>query len=398
MAISSTDRRCIAIKWGAIRRLHCPCLSLEIPGVDPVRIAVDITPLLGARTGIGRVVGEVTARLGNHADVDPTGFRISWRRGSEDPGLTSPPWRLRTVGLPARACRRLWLHTDRPSLSGYDVVHGLNYVVPPAGGGAELVAVHDLTAWRFPELVDRYSAQLPVLVDRAIGRGAHVHTGSRFVAEEIVDRLGVDPERVHTLVNGHTPGPQGDADAGRRRIGADYVLAIGTIEPRKDYVGLVTAMAGVWDHHRDLRLVIVGRPAWGGEALDRAIDRCPHPERVVRPGFVTEAEKADLLAGARALVYPSLYEGFGFPLLEAMEAGVPVVSTTAGSIPEVAGEAALLVDPGNHDELARAIVAAVGDRDLAADLVRLGRKRLTLFDWDDMVDDLVRLYRRLAFG
>lgn len=358
---------------------------------------MDLTPLLGPRTGIGLVVQEVADRLGGRADVRPTGVRISWRGREQFAEVLGDGWRSKTFAFPARLARHLWFRSDRPRITGFDVVHGLNYVVPPAGGGAELVAVHDLTAWHHPQLVDRWSAQNPVLLQRALGRGAHVHTGSRFVAEELVHGLGIDPDRVHTLRYAHSPGPTGDGERGRAFAGiGDYVLAVGTIEPRKDYVGLMEAMADVWSEQPGLALVIAGRPAWGSDALAEAIRRCPRPDLVVRPGYVDDQAKADLLAGARALVYPSVYEGFGFPLLEAMAAGVPVVSTTAGSIPEVAGDAALLVGPGDREALTRSILAVVADDAVSRRLVAAGRSRLDEFSWDDTVDELVSLYHRLA--
>ncbi len=362
-----------------------------------MKIAVDLTPLLGPRTGIGRVVEEVAARLGQRPGVEPTGVLISMRGWNQFAAVIGEGWQSRRMPVPARACHQLWRRTDRPSLTGYDVVHGLNYVVPPAGGGAELVAVHDLTAWKYPELVDAHSRYNPILLRRAVSRGAHVHTGSQYVADEIVADLGVPAERVHTIVNGHTPSAPGEAGAGRALVGgAPYALAIGTIEPRKDYVGLVRAMNQVWDELPDLHLVIVGQAGWGADAVRLAIEQCRCPDKVHRLGYVSEGEKADLLAGASTLVYPSLYEGFGFPLLEAMEARAPIVSTMAGSIPEVVGDAAVLVTPGDSDQLGQAIVEVIGDTAGSELRIKRGRERLGLYDWEMMVDQLEVLYRRLS--
>ncbi len=361
-----------------------------------LRVAVDLTPLLGARTGVGLVVDSVAQRLCRLGWIEPTGLLISWRGASRFADQVPNGWQRKRLGLPARVCHRLWRSWDRPSVGGFDIVHGLNYVVPPASGGAELAAVHDLTSWRFPDLVDVYSRHNPVLLQRALARGAHVHTGSHFVAGELVNELGVDPDRVHTTPYGCTPPLPGNPTAGQSAIGADYVLAIGTIEPRKDYVGLVHSMNLVWEVFPTLRLVIAGRPGWGVEAVEEALAGCRRPDQVIITGYIDEQSKADLLAGCSVLVYPSLYEGFGFPLLEAMSAGVPVVSTTAGSIPEVAADAAVLVPPRESIELAEAITRVITDDDLRAKLIARGQSRVSLYDWDDTVSAIEAVYRLLA--
>ncbi len=361
-----------------------------------LRVAVDLTPLLGARTGVGLVVDSVAQRLCRLDGIEPTGLLVSWRGATTFADRVPNGWRRRRLGLPARACHHLWRSWDRPAVKGFDIVHGLNYVVPPAAGGAELVAVHDLTAWRFPELVDVYSKHNPVLLDRALARGAHVHTGSHFVADELVNDLGIDPERVHTTPYGCTPPLPGVGEAGLSEVGAEYVLAIGTVEPRKDYVGLVHAMNLVWEVFPTLRLVIAGRPGWGVDALDEAIAGCRRPNQVIVTGFIDEQTKADLLAECRVLIYPSLYEGFGFPLLEAMAAGVPVVSTTAGSIPEVASDAAVLVPPRDSIELAEAISRVSTDETLRSELIDRGQRRVTVYNWDDTVSAIETVYRQLA--
>ncbi len=361
-----------------------------------LRVAVDLTPLLGTKTGVGLVVESVASRLCRLGWIEPTGVLVSWRGATRFADAVPNGWQRKRLALPARACHRLWRSCDRPRVSGFDIVHGLNYVVPPASGGAELVAVHDLTAWRFPDMVDTYSKHNPVLLQRALNRGAHVHTGSHYVANELIEDLGIDPDRVHTTPYGCSPPQAGSAAAGRSEIGADYILAIGTVEPRKDYVGLVHAMNLVWEVFPNLRLVIAGRPGWGVDGLNEAIAGCRRPDQVVITGYIPEQTKADLLAGCSVLVYPSLYEGFGFPLLEAMAAEVPVVSTTAGSIPEVAADAAVLVPPGDSIDLAEAVTRAIEDRELRERLRANGKRQVASYNWDDTVNAIEAVYRLLA--
>ena len=362
---------------------------------SPIKVALDVTSLLGLRTGIAEAVHHLGWRLAARSEVDLTGLSISWRGGNPE-AVMPPGTTVKSVKLPARLSHGCWRRFDRPRLSGFDVVHGPNYVVPPVNDAERLVTVHDLTAWRHPELVDFHSRYYPEQLSRALAAGAHVHAVSHYVAAEIVDYLQVDPDRVHTVANGFTPGPSGDRAVGRSLIGAPYVLAIGTIEPRKDYPTLVEAMASVLEVHPDLRLAIVGADGWGLDAFRQAVRSFGVGDRIVRVGYVTDQQKADLLAGAELLAYPSMYEGFGFPVLEGMSVGVPVVTTTAGALPEVAGRAAVLVAPGDPTALAAALLTLIEDDGLRASLAEAGRRRVAGFSWDRMVDEMVDLYSLLV--
>ena len=173
------------------------------------------------------------------------------------------------------------------------------------------------------------------------------------------------------------------------------MLTLATVEPRKDHPTLVRAFASdaLAGPLADVRLVLAGPDGWGTEALQAALARSPAAARVTRLGWVDDASRADLLAGAAVLAYPSRYEGFGLPPLEAMAAGVPVVATAAGAVPEVVGDAAVLVPPGDADGLAAGLAQVLLDDGRADDLRRRGRARLAAFDWDRTVEGLVALYR-----
>jgi glycosyltransferase involved in cell wall biosynthesis len=224
-----------------------------------------------------------------------------------------------------------------------------------------------------------------------------VHAVSSFVASEFVEVFGADAERVHAIPNGLAPAAPGRAAGGRQRAGGDrYVLAIGTIEPRKDMPLLVRAFDAVAADDADLRLVVAGPDGWGVDAFTAALAQAHHRDRVVRLGWVTDEVRADLLAGATAFAFPSVYEGFGLPPLEAMAAGVPVITTRAGALPETVGDAAVLVEPGDLDALAEAIALVTSDDARRAELVEAGRARAALFSWDETAASMVRLYRSLC--
>ncbi len=173
-----------------------------------------------------------------------------------------------------------------------------------------------------------------------------------------------------------------------------YVLAIGTAEPRKDLPSLVRAFGAVASRQRDVALVLAGPQGWGSAALADAIAQSPFRSRIVVTGYV--ADLGRLLRGATLLAYPSLYEGFGLPTLEAMAAGVPVVTTTAGALPEVVGDAAVTVPPGDSDALGAALDRLLGDEGERLELVERGHKRASMFTWEACAKGLTDLYEEAS--
>lgn len=357
---------------------------------------MDVTALLGSTTGVGQMVKHLAARLPRYPSIELTGLLVSWRGRGRLRQVMPPGWEMKPLSLPAQVTHAGWRRFDRPRLGGFDLIHGPNYIVPPADGGARLVTVHDLTAWKFPDLVDHHSRYYPEHLRRAVDDGAHVHAVSRFVANELEAELNIDPDRIHTIQNGFEPDSTGDASRGRSLVGSPYVLAVGTIEPRKDYVSLVRAMASVWPILPDVKLVIAGSEGWGARELDDVVDELGVGNKIRRLGYVSDPVKADLLAGSELLAYPSIYEGFGLPILEAMHAGVPVVSTSAGAIPEVAGRAAVLVEPRDPSALAGALLSVLEDDGLRRELAAAGRSRVVGYSWDRAAEEMAATYALLT--
>jgi glycosyltransferase involved in cell wall biosynthesis len=366
-------------------------------------VAIDATPLLGAPTGVGVAVRGLVAELARRPDlVDLIGY-----------GFTGTGWaRLRSklpagvrssrAPMPAAALLRAWARIDRPAgdwwMGSVDVIHGTNFVVPPSPHAARLVSVWDLTAVRYPELCTPTSRRYPALIGRAINDGAWVHTGASSVAAEIVDHFGIDPDRVRVIPPGvepaAVPAQPAAVPAQPARPAPPYLLGLGTSEPRKDFPGLVAAFDEVAAVHAELELRIAGPPGWAEGELQDAIAAAHHRDRVRRLGWVDDV--GPLLAGAAVFVYPSRYEGFGLPPLEAMACGVPVVATSAGSLPEVLGDAALLVPAGEPAALAAAIDRVLSDGTLRTRLIEAGRRRVQHFSWRSAGDALITTYRDMV--
>lgn len=363
-----------------------------------MRIAVDATALLDPPTGIGTFTDRLLCGLRDRSDVDPVAYAASWR--GRDRLTAAVPSGVATVTrpLPARPARALWRRVDRPPIEWWTgpatVVHGPNFVVPPTRRAAAVVTVHDLTTVHHPELCDRSTLAYPVLVQRAIDRGAWVHTVSAFVADEVRQFFRVDPDRVVTVHNGLDPAPASDGPRNPAR--PPTILALGTVEPRKDLPGLVEAFDRIAGRHPTLRLVVAGQDGWGVADFDRAVAAARHRDRIDRLGWVDDERRRSLLADATVLAYPSRYEGFGLPPLEAMAVGTPVVATRAGALPEVLGDAAEMVPVGDIEALADGLERVITDDALVAGLVERGRRRAARYDWTTCVDGIVDLYRRAS--
>ena len=365
-------------------------------------VAIDVGPLHGHRSGVGTAVAGTLAALRalGPGAVELVPYLVSAR--------ARPEVGTRRLPVPAAVAHRWWERSSRPRadrrLGRPDVVHGTNYVVPPARA-PRLVSVYDCWFLEHPDEVVPDVARAARLLRRAVGEGAHVVTSSRATEERARELLGTD--RVSTV---HL-GPPEPADAGGppgpddRRVDLPddlrdepFVLALGTVERRKDVPTLVRAFALLAAEHETVRLVLAGAPGDDAEAVAAAVAALDEGarRRVHLLGAVDAGVKSALLAHATALAYPSLDEGFGFPVLEAQAAGTAVVASSAGSIPEVAGRGALLGLPGDAHALAANLHWVVTDRTRRASLVEHGRANLDRFSWQRTAHELADLYRTLA--
>jgi glycosyltransferase involved in cell wall biosynthesis len=368
-------------------------------------VAIDVTPLLGARSGIGAAVAEIVVALrALEAGPDLVPYTLSTRARLHRDEV---PSNTRFVPIPARILLGSWVRADRPRIDRWlrpaHVIHATNYLAPPSRLPT-VVSIYDCSFVRYPELCTPQVRAFEPAIRRAVARGATLHTGSEFVADEIEEifgpglraagRLVVIPLGIPSLGDGAQM-----PDAVAAALGeAPFIIAIGTLEPRKNFAHLVGAFGALAARHPALRLVIAGHDGPARPEIEAAIARLPvgARDRVVVAGPVSDAGRRALLENATLLAYPSIYEGFGFPVLEAMTAGVPVVAARAGSIPEVAGDAALLFEPTNEPDLADGMDRVITDDALRSELIARGRDRVHAFSWDHTARALASCYRRIC--
>jgi glycosyltransferase involved in cell wall biosynthesis len=364
--------------------------------MDPVRLALDVGSLYGHRTGVGAAVAGLAAALVDEAGVEVHPYVLSFRTRPEPP--------TRRLPLPAALAHRLWAHSDRPRLDRWvapaQLVHGTNYVVPPTRL-PRLVSVYDCWFLAHPGEASPAVRRAGAVLRRATSNGAWVHASSAATADRVRELLGT--ERVAVVHLGPLPvPPTQELPAGaawaRPLDGRPFVLSVGTIERRKNLPALVAAFGQAAPSLDGAALVVAGAPGDDTAALENARAALASGIRddVVVPGPVDAATKSWLLHHASVVAYPSLDEGFGFPILEAQGADKPVVATRAGSIPEVAGAGAELVPVDDRDALAAALVRLLDDDGRRRELVSAGRANLSRFSWTTTAAELTRLYRRLV--
>ena len=363
-----------------------------------MRIAIDGHPLIGPRFGIGHYTDQLiraVARADRNArcvvvcprPINP--FRALPTLSFADPNveLLVPGW---WGGLIGRVRRRLGIPASLEALVGpVDVFHATNYLLTrPVQRAKRVVSIHDLTLILFPEWHPAKRLRHMRAGLRASAEAAdRIIAVSRATKDDIVKHLAVDPERVAVVPEGVDsscrPLPRAEVEAALAPLGlayGAYLLFLGTIEPRKNIGRLLDAamQAGA-----DVGpLVLAGADGWGNDELRPRIADLTRQGRVRALGYVPETLRPPLLGGARAFLYPSLYEGFGLPLLEAMACGTPVVTSDVSSLPEVVGDAALLIDPLDVDGLAGTIRRLWDDEALRSDLRARGLARAREFSWE----------------
>lgn len=372
-------------------------------------IALDYTPAYEQGAGIGRYVRELTAALA--AQDHKTDYRL-FVAGAVKQGLPIPigynfQW-CPTVLTP-RWLARLWhrLHLPLPIetfVGKVDLYHATDFVLPPTRPSTRtLLQVHDLSYVRVPEAAPpSLKTYLDRVVPASVRRADHVLADSQATKDDLVALYAVDADKVTVLYGGVDSRFQPASEVAQRRVRAKYqigdgpyILTVGTVQPRKNYARLIEALAQLRTSTQDIDLVIAGGKGWLEDPIYATIQRLNMQERVHMIGFVDDADLPALYSAAHCFAFPSLYEGFGLPVLESMACDTPVVTSALSSLPEVAGDAALLVDPYDTAAIADALDQLVNDDALRARLIAAGRQQIGHFTWTKAATQLLAIYQQM---
>jgi glycosyltransferase involved in cell wall biosynthesis len=364
-----------------------------------MHIGLDGIPLVSAKTGIGHYTSELSRAL---ARIDP---EDEFELLSPIPFASSPfEHHFHNLKQVEASRRRSWwliglpLYIRRHRLS---LFHGTNYEIPFWNECPTVVTIHDLSLLLYPEthlkhLVRRSRYRLPLMARLA----TKVITGAECVKKEIVEHLRVDPQKIavtpYAPRQSFRPLSRSDTEQTLIRLGVtdNFILFVGTMEPRKNVTTLLMAFAEILQN-TDLRpqLVMAGKKGW--LVSDKLVHSEAHNEHVKFVGYVSDSDLQALYSSCVACVYPSLYEGFGLPPLEAMACGAPVIVSDIPALRESTGNAAVLVSPHDHKKLAQSIVEMLGDNDKRAYFSEIGLKHAGQFSWERTARLTLEVYREV---
>lgn len=291
-----------------------------------------------------------------------------------------------------------------------DVTHFFNFLVPPGVKGKTIVTVHDFGFIRYPETVTlRTRIMLKLRMKRSVKRSDRIIVISEFTANELTELYGVPREKMTVIYCGvdmekFSQLPSEKCAAMLNKIGLEdkkYFLYLGTIEPRKNIYAMVGAYAKtvkklLSEGKEVYPLVLAGKLGWYYDEILKRIRAEGIEKRIILPGYLSEEDKVRLYSRARAFVFPSIYEGFGIPVIEAMACGTPVLTANASSLPEVAGDAALLCDPKSEMEIADGMYRLATDDALCERLSEAGYQRAKMFSWEKEAEKLYEIYKSLV--
>ncbi|MCU0499332.1 MAG: glycosyltransferase family 4 protein [Anaerolineae bacterium] len=368
-------------------------------------IAIDYTPAYEQGGGIGRYVRElIQAVIPLPTAYAYRLFVAGYQPAKALPFASNERVNWATTPITPKTFARYWhrLRIPYPTIEAWTgpirLFHGTDFVLPPLRRDTKaLLTIHDLSYIHTPESASpRLKAYLERVVPRSLARADHILADSSASKQDIIAHYGVDPAKITVLLSGVNPSfRRVDATAARLKYGigdAPYLFTIGTVQPRKNYERLIAAFERLAPNFPDLKLVIAGGKGWLDDPIYAALSRSAYQDRIRFIGFAEDADLPALYSGAALVPFISLYEGFGFPVIESMACGTPVVASNVSSIPEAAGDAAILVDPRDLDAITESCRRVLEDSALRADLIKKGYAQAARFTWERAARELLSIY------
>jgi glycosyltransferase involved in cell wall biosynthesis len=357
--------------------------------------------------GLARVVKPASERrpAAGSAGQEPApqGLELWVFRSRKSPALPLPAW-VRQVKLWTPSHHRLESRVLAAELASrrLALLHSPDFIPPFGGGFRSVITIHDLNFVHFPQFLTPESARYYGQIPKAVRRADHILTDSNATREDVINVLGVAPESVTTVYLAANPvyRPITNRQEVRRTVQRyglppDFIIFVGTLEPRKNVPGLLRALRLLHERGYDTNLAIVGRKGWLYEEIFSTLAELHMADCVHFLENVPNEDLARLYNAAQCLILPSYYEGFGLPPLEAMACGTPVIVSNRSSLPEVVGDAALLVDPDSPEDLSDAIARLLDDNTLQATLRHRGLIRASQFSWARAARETMEVYRQV---
>jgi glycosyltransferase involved in cell wall biosynthesis len=383
-----------------------------------LKVVIDATPIQSKPSGVGFYVANLINALYPLQEGDSFQLRIvyqpgfkNWLRGNlafpkplaEYSNLYLLPLPIRisytlSIAYPSTFQNYLNYHLSYPN-----IIHGTNYFVYPCKKSMKVMNIYDLTFIKYPKYINSVIKAYTERVRQCLKWTDLVITISESSKQDIVNYLDVDPKRIYVTPLASRYYPEYLDDFLKKQIefinydfSKPYLLFVSTIEPRKNINNLIFAFNLLKQKYKiEHQLVLIGQKGWHYKPIFAIIESSPWRSEIHHLDYLSDQLVALFYSKASAFVYPSQYEGFGLPVLEAMTLGAPVITSNTSSLPEVAGDAALLVDPNDSTSLAEAILKLIGDSQLRTELIQKGKKRAKLFSWEKTAQETLKAYKSL---
>lgn len=368
-----------------------------------MRIGVDARLMYHQPAGISRYTWHLLHAM---ADLDTSDeFIIFQHRNHRQPLIEQANFRRATLFAPAHGRLEQYMLPAELLRFPLDLIHSTDFIPPLHAKIPAVITVHDLAFLHWPHFLTASSAAYYGQIDRAVHHARHIIVPSESTKHDLVSQLGAPDAKVSVIYEAADPRfrplPVDETRAAvtaKFGIPESYVFFVSTIEPRKNVNGLLEAFRILIDRYnvQDTGLVLAGSKGWLYEETMDLVDRLNLRERTFFLGRVSDEDLHHLYVGARCHIHPALYEGFGLPPLEAMACGTPTIVSNTGSLPEVVNDAALLVSPRDHEEIAVALHRLLTDDKLHAELSRKGLQQATFFSWERAAQQTLDVYRTVA--
>jgi glycosyltransferase involved in cell wall biosynthesis len=385
-----------------------------------LKVVVDATAIQQKPSGVGLYVANLINSLHQLQDQENFQLGISFQPGFKSwlsgnlavPELINQYENIHILPLPVKLSNLFVSLSPNPLISNYfehcfgypDIIQGTNYSVYCCQNSKSILNIYDLSFIKYPDYTDSVVKKYEKRLKHCLKWTDLVITISESSKQDIVKYLAVDPQKIYVtpLASRYYPEYLANQPIDKIVNSTDYnfnnpyLLFVSTIEPRKNIINLIAAFNYLKQHHKiEQHLVLIGKKGWHYEPIFAAIEASPYKNQIHHLNYLSDELVALFYAQADAFVYPSYYEGFGLPVLEAMTLGTPVVTSNTSSLPEVAGDAALFVNPDDFRQLADAILQVISNSNLRNQLIQKGKAQAKLFSWQRTAKDTIKAYKSL---
>ena len=379
-----------------------------------MKVSLELQPCLKNKSGIGVYTYEISKCLQKYSDITLCGDIFNFiNRNNIEKDIDGLNFNKNIFSLfPYGVYRRVWnyvpirynwLFNDES-----DIYHFFNFIVPPRIKGKVITTIHDMTYVLYPETMDiRNLKRIKNDIQYSVNRADKIITVSESSKKDIIKFLSVDEAKIEVVYNGveYDKFNKSYSEDEKSKIRVkytlpkNYILYMGTLEPRKNIESIIEAFSLFKKENtvsnQNIKLVIAGKKGWLFENIFKLVNKLSLKDDVIFTDYIDENDKSIIYNMASLFVFPSLYEGFGIPVLEAMASSVPVITSNVSSLPEVAGDAAILVEPKDIKSIAKYMDKVLADKELRNNLIKKGHEQAKKFTWESSTKKLVNIYRDL---